>query len=600
MQRKVRLKMEQWIQHKYSTLLFIINNQKIRTKMLYLYLFCVLVPVLVTNIFIIGNMMEISKKEMQDNINNIAESIAQDINSSLENAVYVTVDLYVNNSIYNFLDKSYRNSTDFIKGYNKVFDNYVFYATSKHLIGFMNFYSDNPTMVNGGRYYRIDTIKQEEWYQKFMESGSDLFIYSYYNDTNNVQTNNRMFSIIRRLDYVGLHNVEKLVKLDLNYSKITEDIKNYAFDTTVYVVHGDKIIFTNDANDLGDRVDYMNSTAIDMKKVQLHKAMSSYGYDFDIYLAGYKSNYSMVFRKNVWLILVLLLADACIPAVTLSLFSKSITKRILMLGAYLKKVKGEEFELITGNKGNDEIGELLDNYNHMTSKMKNLIEYEYKCKLEQQELHLARQQAELLALHSQINPHFMFNVLETIRMHCVIKGEEETSRMVESLARLMRKSAQWGEDLITIEQEIEFTEDYLKLQKHRFGSEFYYKFRVGEDCNKYMIPSLVLATFVENSCVHGLDREGHRGTIFISVYKEDDCLCIEVEDTGVGMEPEQVSKLEELLNDADIDKLQKSESLGMLNACVRLKKYYGEEIRICIDSEKQVGTSIMIEMPLKE
>ncbi|HEX3021855.1 MAG TPA: sensor histidine kinase, partial [Lachnospiraceae bacterium] len=67
-----------------------------------------------------------------------------------------------------------------------------------------------------------------------------------------------------------------------------------------------------------------------------------------------------------------------------------------------------------------------------------------------------------------------------------------------------------------------------------------------------------------------------------------------------GMEPEQVSKLEELLNDADIDKLQKSESLGMLNACVRLKKYYGEEIRICIDSEKQVGTSIMIEMPLKE
>lgn len=600
MRGKLRAKVEHWIKHKYSQLLYSVNNKKIRTKTIYLYVFCVLVPVLVTNVFIIGNMMEISNKEMQDNMNNIADSIAQDIHSSLENAVYVTVDLYVNNSIYNFLDSSYRNSAEYFEKYNRIFNNYVFYATSKHLISFMNFYSNNPSMINGGRYYRTDTLGKEEWYLKYKQSEMDLFVYSYYNDTNNIQTNNRMFSIVRKLDYAGLHDVEKIVKLDLNYRKINEDVKNYAFDTTVYVVHDSKIIFTNDSNDQGGKEDYLDVSVIDLKKVQLRKGQTSYGYDYDIYLTGYKSNYSTIIRKNLWMMMGLLLADACIPAVTLSLFSNSITKRILLLGAYLRKVKRKEFELITESKGNDEIGELLDNYNHMTVEMKNLIEYEYKSKLEQQELHLARQQAELLALHSQINPHFMFNVLETIRMHCVIKGEEETSYMIESLARLMRKTAQWGADLIPIEQEIEFTRDYLKLQKHRFGSEFYYKFRVQEECYGYLIPSLVLVSFVENSCIHGLDREGHRGAIFISVYKERDFLCIEVEDTGVGMDSEKVQQLEELLNSADIDKLQKAKSLGMLNACVRLKKYYGEGIRIHIDSEEQNGTSILIEIPLKE
>ncbi|HEX3021983.1 MAG TPA: histidine kinase, partial [Lachnospiraceae bacterium] len=225
--------------------------------------------------------------------------------------------------------------------------------------------------------------------------------------------------------------------------------------------------------------------------------------------------------------------------------------------------------------------------------------YEYKSKLEQQGLHLARQQAELLALHSQINPHFMFNVLETIRMNCVIRGEEETSKMIESLARLMRKSAQWGSDLITIEQEIEFTEDYLKLQKHRFGDAFFYKFRISEDCAKYMIPSLVLVTFVENSCVHGLNREGHKGTIFVSVFEENNYLNIEIEDTGVGMEREKAEELEKLLNGADFDELQRSDSLGMLNACVRLKKYCGNQIRVTIESEQQDGTSILIRIPIE-
>jgi two-component system sensor histidine kinase YesM len=151
----------------------------------------------------------------------------------------------------------------------------------------------------------------------------------------------------------------------------------------------------------------------------------------------------------------------------------------------------------------------------------------------------------------------------------------------------------------TLNRKCGFIEDYLSLQKYRFGDDFNYKFRISEDCCSYMIPSLALVTFVENSCVHGFDREEHSGTIFISIYKEGSFLVIEVEDTGVGMEAEQTQKLEKLLNEADIDELQKSSSLGMLNSCIRLKKCCGSQTQIIIESEKQVGTCITIKIPIE-
>lgn len=576
------------------------NNRKIKTKTVFLYVFCVMIPLIVTNIIIISNMLEVSRKEEKQNINNIADSIALDITSSVESAVYVTVDLYASASVYNFLDTYYKNEIEYLDAYNSVFENYVFYASSKHLISEITLYSDNLTMNNGGRFYRIDTVRTEDWYQNFVKSGKDLLIYPYYNDTEYDRNKSRMISVIRKLNYIELSKSEKIVKLDLNFSKINEYVKSSAFDMIFYVCHDNKVIFTNDPKDDDMKKDFYDSSIIPMKDVQLHKSVDNYGVDFDIYLMGYKSNYSKVIKDQLWLIVVLFLADALIPAIMVALFSSSITRRILMLGRYLKKVKEEEFLTIPDIEGKDEIAELLDNYNRMAARMKNLIEYEYKSKLEQQELHLARQQAELLALYSQINPHFLFNVLENIRMRSVIKSEIETSQMIESLAKLMRKSAEWGSDLIPLEQEIGFMKDYLNLQKYRFGDDFFYKIKVSPECNHYLIPSLFLVTFVENSCVHGLDRAGHSGSIFVTVLQDDSFLDIEIEDTGVGMEQEQVASLEKLLNEAKIDDLQRTTSLGMLNASIRLKKYCGSRTIIRIDSEKQVGTCIMIKIPLED
>jgi two-component system sensor histidine kinase YesM len=575
-----------------------INNKKIKNKITLVYIFCVLFPVIVTNIVILGISIKASEDDKRDNINKIITSISHEITSSFENASYVTAVLYASSSITNFLEKRYQSPTDYLRAYNNVFDNYVFYSSSKHIVSNSTLYSDNSTMTNGGKYFRIDSISEEEWYREFKIANQDLFVFPYYDSSAYVMNNRRMLSVIRKLNLNGIKEIEKLVKLDLNYDQLNESIRDAAFNAIVYVCHDDKILFTNDRNDKGSIYDFMPTSMIPMEEVQSSLSVVSYGFEFDIYLGGYKSNYNLIIKNTLWLIAVLFLADALVPAVVLSLFSNSITKRILLLGDYLKKVRKEEFEPIPINEEKDEIGELLQDYNLMAIKMNNLIEYEYKSKLEQQELHLARQQAELHALYSQINPHFMFNILETIRMRSVIKNEQETSKMIESLARLMRKSADWGSDMITLEQELGFTEDYLKLQKYRFGDGFNYRIRINKEHYDYMIPSLVLVTFVENSCIHGLNREEHAGSVFISVYQEEAYLIIEIEDTGVGMDQEQVRRLESLLNEADINQLQKASSLGMLNASIRLKKYCGNETKLIIESEIQEGTCIIIKIPI--
>ena len=401
------------------------------------------------------------------------------------------------------------------------------------------------------------------------------------------------------MDYFDKNQLKKLVKIDLNYNLINAKLDKVSFGSKIYCCQGDNIIFTNDKKMNNGRMEFVNRKEIENKEIQIKKTVNLFGNEYEFIVTDYKTNYFVHVKKIFPLIILLLLVDAVLPALALKLFSESITTRIFLLGKYLNQVKEEKFEMIEHNVGQDEISELIENYNIMTSRMKELIEYEYRSKLDKQELELARKQAELQALYCQINPHFMFNVLESIRMHSILKGEEETSLMIESLAKLMRKSAEWGNDYITIEKEVQFTEDFLRLQKYRYGEGFTYSFHIEPECKKQIIPSLALVTFAENACVHGMNRTGHSGSITISVYMEDDKnYCIEIADTGVGIPEERVTELEYQLNHATIEDLQHSKSLGMLNACIRFKKFCSENVKIQIESVVEHGTCITICIPL--
>lgn len=212
---------------------------------------------------------------------------------------------------------------------------------------------------------------------------------------------------------------------------------------------------------------------------------------------------------------------------------------------------------------------------------------------------LADTQAEIDALQSQINPHFLFNALESIRMRSLLKEENETADMVEKLAIMQRQYVDWGNDSVEIEQELEFVKAYLSLQKYRFGDRLNYNLEIDPECAQIRIPKLTIVTFVENACVHGIESKASPGWIFVRAYKREEQLYIEIEDTGSGIEEQKLYQMQHDMQNADIEMLKNKKSVGMLNACLRLKMYTEDHVCFEIEGEEGVGTWITICIPME-
>ncbi|MCQ2482962.1 MAG: histidine kinase [Clostridia bacterium] len=242
----------------------------------------------------------------------------------------------------------------------------------------------------------------------------------------------------------------------------------------------------------------------------------------------------------------------------------------------------------------------MENYNRIVSINNHLIQTVYKDRLREQESDIARKNAELLALQSQINPHFLFNALESIRMHSVLKGEDETAAMVEKLAVMERQNVEWEHDSVTIKKEMEFVRAYLALQNYRFGERLSFDIDIDGDCENILIPKLTLTTFVENACVHGIESKSSQGWIFVRVYKNADSLCIEIEDTGDGMDENEVEALSESINSIDIETIKTKKRVGILNACLRIKMMFDNAVKFVLESEKGIGFSVVIYISLEK
>jgi len=215
-------------------------------------------------------------------------------------------------------------------------------------------------------------------------------------------------------------------------------------------------------------------------------------------------------------------------------------------------------------------------------------------------MQLATQQAELNALQSQINPHFMFNVIEGIRMHSLLRGENKTAGILGDFALLMRQAIQWDKDLVTVQEEQGYVKTYLDIQKHRFGERLAYSFIIQEECRERLLPKFSILTLVENACIHGIEPSISGGNISIMVSEDDGMMCLAVMDSGEGMDKEKLEELRRKINQASIQQLGVSERIGVLNTIVRLKMYYQGEIEVEINSMEGEGTEIFVNLPLAD
>lgn len=287
-------------------------------------------------------------------------------------------------------------------------------------------------------------------------------------------------------------------------------------------------------------------------------------------------------------------AAACVISFIISgviwfFISFSIVGSVRRLTYATKMVRQGNFDVKVQSSGRDEIGILTSNFNYMVEKINDLL----KQVLDE---HSRKKDAEYKALQAQINPHFLYNTLNSIRWMAMLQKADNIKRMVDALGRLLRNCTSRVDQYITIEEEINNLKDYVYIQLVAYKNKFQVEWEVDEEILKFKCLKFILQPLVENAIFHGIELKDGYGTILIKIRKQDDSIIFSVWDDGVGITEEQIKNL--LDDNSSI--VKKFNGIGIGNMHERIQIAYGAQGKFSIDSRPGEYTNIFITIPVIE
>lgn len=268
-----------------------------------------------------------------------------------------------------------------------------------------------------------------------------------------------------------------------------------------------------------------------------------------------------------------------------------ITNPLKQLLNSIKQVQKGDFSQQVNFSGQDEIGELGQGYNAMIVHIRDLIERVYKLRIQERE-------AELNALQAQINPHFLYNTLDTIFWKAEKNQVPEISEMVYALSKIFRLSLNRGNELTTVAQEQELIYYYLILQQIRFKNKLTYQLDFEARLLELSIPKLIIQPFVENAIIHGIEELETDGNIKISGLLHEDQMFFIITDNGVGMTEDKIQQILSKNHPERITPTTVSGGYAIWNVIERLELYYHADYRLSFDSKPGTGTTVMLRIPV--
>ncbi len=503
---------------------------------------CVIAPLLVIDSLFVYSLHHAERILNLKKLNDCADSVIYTVSQSFEAGGNSLKKIYMNRYVNDFiLETQFDGPLDYYQRYFD-FTKKTMYDISGNTMNVV-IYADNPSIFSGGMFRRSEQQENQSWYEQCLEKRDNVIVgFEYAKQSWELR---RYVFLAHAMDYYHKGQGKSVIRLDIDYSRLRQDIMNAKYESTLYICTDGKILFSNEPKG-GVNADFKNLTANIIDGAAVKRTFSVYQKNFELYVMPIKKNGMELLKNNIVLLLFIVFINIFLP---------------LMI-------------------------------------MHAMLEAEYENKIKQQEANIARHKAQLLALHSQINPHFLFNALESIRMHSVIKKEDETAEMVEKLALLERQYTEWRRDVVSIEEEISFISAYLELQKYRFGDRLNYKIEVEAGAESFVVPKLALVTFVENACVHGTENKNGKNWIFVRVYTGEDKLILEIEDTGKGMSREELREFQKRIDTVTIEMIQENSRIGSLNAALRLNLFYDGDVSFKFESEESEGTFATITIPL--
>lgn len=473
----------------------------------------------------------------------------------------------------------------------------------------MYFYNDSS-----GESFDSEQVKQQlEFFKQNTEEGSlSVLNHSILSDQKNM-----MLTLVRRIRGLTATEPKGILAIELRAAELSElwkgiDLGSHGYffiadDKGKYVYHPDKNrIGTELPVEIRDEVFHAGDKAftavIDNQAQMFMSRRSNYG--------NWRLVVSMSveeLRKPTDTIRTTTIVVGCFTlgiALWLAFrFGKSITGPIRTLKAAMRQTEKGNWVTIPLPEHRDEIVELMSRYNLMVNRLSELVDKVYQAELSDRESRMERQKAELQSLQLQINPHFLYNTLETIVCYAVIRDSKEISEIVKALAYMLRYSVQTNLEEITVANELKHVLYFLMVLRHRIGREFEVDVAIHPDYLLRSMVRLTLQPLVENAFQHAFpDGVEDYHYIRIDAGEDDDIFWLSVEDNGAGIKEERLAEVREKLGanrlaDNEEGSSQGIGGIGIVNVHRRIQMVFGEQYGLKIESEVDQGTKLLMIMP---
>lgn len=570
---------------------------KLRTKLFLSFLILNLIPLALVGTLVYQKSSSLIQEKTNDYTTDILGEVSKNISLNVNEIERMYYTLFTNAEVRSVLEKANRgeiNPPEYLSLSKRMYN--LLYGTiiERSDVNAVDLYSLNGMVFNAGQNSLAGALSTEEWKRIQNNRGDLIWLYPdsgskdivFASSIYDVETMEKMGYFILSYKEEALHSIYSEIKLNeqgqlyivneqgavISYGRTSpgDGVPGGSFFERIAGADGEGG-FTQEINGIIHNVTYYPIGDIGWKIISV---IPSTNYE-----------QTSIQLKNWMLVLI---GSSFVVSFVLAYFvSDSISKPIRRLAAVMKHVEQDQLDVSFQHHSRDEIGLLSRNFNRMVQRIKYLIEQVYQAEL-------LKQQTQLKYLMFQINPHFLFNTLETINWLSRIQGAPDVGKLSKALGDLMREGIK-GKEFVTVAQEIENLEKYLYIQKYRYGDRITVDMAVEEEAQPIIVPHFILQPLLENAFVHGLEMSMGGGKILITGRVEQERLVLTVEDNGQGMAEATLHQIRQSLQ-AGKDKI--GIGIGLLNVHQRIQLHYGKTYGLSVSSKLEAGTSVTVTLPL--
>jgi len=577
-------------------------------KRLMLMFLSVVIPIFIVGIYLTINIRQNMIESRERDILIETERVRKSLESNFTSIIQISDWIYQDTGLSKLVQKSYSSPKEMIDGYNEftLFDYFLNYHRN---LANIRFFINNKSFMTNSNFVIVDEqIKKTDWYTDAVLGNGKIF----WRSIDDPVTGKKYLSLIRSVyntenQFLGVLAiyVDNLSLMDILNSATIDNVLLLDKELTdfQYIKHTPLSYLQFDLQPklLGQSITVGETYTIEMKQT---KPFIFFGQMLDL-PKSITNHFQIVTVMNKEEILndvnrIMIKSYTIIGAVMLLVllvitrYTHSMDRRIFQLKDSMHKVANGDFDIPITIDGNDEIRDIYNQLYTTMESLRDLIHKNYHHQLQEKNWQLQQKESEFKLLASQINPHFLYNTLEMIRMRALRNKDKEVAESVKILSKLLRRSLNNNQQkYVKLSEEIDFLLLYLRIQQLRFGSRIRYEITADVNTAEYYILPLILQPIVENAFVHGIEEKVESGQVIVKVLKEKEDIHILIQDDGNGISKDKLLEIQNILR-----KEQIGNRIGLTNVNERLKRVYGNSYGLEITSTEGKGTTVLVKIPV--